>query len=155
MNDVKKPKRWPIALLIAASALIIPGVLLSRLAVDVSLSNWHENAAGYQMALQEQARSGKPIVLFFHTDWCESCKKLTKEVLVSAPFKKFLPDVIPVKINPEMGKQEHALAQRYGVMGYPTFLMLPAGSRRVQRIAHTSNVKPEEFVQECRSALQL
>lgn len=152
MNEPKRKKRWPIILPIVAAALILPGVLLSQLAVDVSLSNWYEDAAGYRLALQEQARTGKPIALFFHTDWCENCKKLTKDVLISEPFKKFLPKVIPVKINPEMGNAENAVAQRYGVMGYPTFLLVSAN--RVRQIPRT-NVNPKEFVQECQSALPL
>jgi thiol:disulfide interchange protein len=152
MSEPRKPKRWPIILLIICAGVIIPGVLLSRLAVDVSLRNWHENAAGYRQALREQTRTGKPIALFFHTDWCASCKKLTKDVLISKPFKQFLPNIIPVKINPEMGKPENALAQQFSVMGYPTFLLVRA--KRVVRI-RTSEVKPEEFVQECRSAMRL
>ena len=155
MTEPKKIRRWPIILLIIGSALIIPGVLLSQLAVDVSLRNWNENAAGYQLAQQEQARTGKPIALFFHTDWCESCKKLKKEVLVSKQFKLFLSDVIPVKINPEMGSLENAMAEQFGVMGYPTFFLVSAHPRRIMRIPRTNNVNPDEFVQECQAALQL
>ena len=149
-----KFKRWPIVLLIVGGALILPGVLLSQLAVDVSLRQWHENAAGYQLALQEQARSGKPLALFFHTDWCANCKELTKSVLASDQFNQFLPNVIAVKINPETGPAEKALADRFGVMGYPTFLLVAANPTRVIPIRRTSHVKPEEFIQACRSALQ-
>jgi thioredoxin-related protein len=155
MNETKKRKRWPITILIVSAALIIPGVLLSRLAVDVSLRNWYEDTAGYRLALEEQARTGKPIALFFHTDWCESCKKLTKDVLISEPFKQFLPNVIPVKINPEMGNSEHSVAEQFAVLGYPTFLLVSTNPRRILQIPRTSNIKPEEFVQECRSALRL
>lgn len=154
MNEPKKSKRWPIALLIISAALVIPGLLLSQLAVDLSLRNWYENAAGYRLALQEQARTGKPIALFFHTDWCESCKKLTKDVLISKRFKQFLPNVIPVKINPEMGNTENRVAEQFGVMGYPTFLLISANPRRILQIPRT-NVNPEEFVQECQSALRM
>jgi len=155
MNKQRKSRRWPIALAIACAALIIPGLLLSRLAVDVSLSNWYEDADGYRQALKEQAHTGKPIAVFFHTDWCESCKKLTKEVLVSEPFRQFLPNVIPVKINPEMGIPEHTVAQQFGVMGYPTFVLISTNPHRILQIPRTSNIKPEEFVQECQSALRL
>ena len=140
-------------LLIISAALILPAVLLSQLAVDVSLRQWHENATGYQQALQEQSRSGKPLALFFHTDWCANCKQLRKEVLVSAPFNQFLPNVIPVKIDPESGPSEKAIADQFGVVGYPTFLLVSTNPRRIVPVTRTSHVKPEEFVQACRKAL--
>jgi len=155
MTESRKIKRWPIVLLIISAALIVPGMLLSQLAVDVSLRNWYENAAGYRLALQEQARTGKPMAIFFHTDWCESCKTLKKEVLVSEQFKQFLPNVIPVKINPEMGVPENAVAEQFGVMGYPTFFLVSAHPSRIMRILRTNNIHPDEFVQECRTALHL
>ena len=146
-------KRWPWVLLIIAAALLLPAVLLQQLAVDVSLSQWHSNATGYQAALAEQANTGKPLAVFFHTDWCSSCKQLRKDVLVSEPFNQFLPNVIPVKINPETGPVERTIADHFGVMGYPTFLLVSSNPERVIPVRGTSNVKPEEFVQACRQAL--
>ncbi len=150
-----KTKRWPIVLLIIIAALVLPGVLLSQLAVDVSLRQWHENAAGYQAALAEQSRTGKPLALFFHTDWCASCKQLRNDVLASDLFNQFLPNVIPVKINPETSQLEKAIADRFGVVGYPTFLLVTSNPNRIIPIRRTSNVKPEAFVQSCQSALQI
>ena len=152
MSNISK-KRWPWVFLIIIGALLLPAVLLQKLAVDVSLSQWHSNAAGYQTALAEQANTGKPLAVFFHTDWCSSCKQLRKDVLVSEPFNQFLPNVIPVKINPESGPVERAIADQFGVMGYPTFLLVSSNPERVMPIRGTSNVKPEEFVQACRQAL--
>jgi thiol:disulfide interchange protein len=149
-----KTKRWPRILLIVAAALILPGVLLSQLAVDVSLRQWRENAAGYKLALEEQSRTGKPLALFFHTDWCASCKQLRENVLASDRFNQFLPNVIPVKINPETSGLEKAIADRFGVMGYPTFLLVSTQPDRIVPIRRTANVKPEAFVQACQSALR-
>lgn len=149
----QKTRRWPIALLVISASLILPGVLLSQLAVDVSLRQWHKNAEGYQLALREQARSGKPLALFFHTDWCESCKKLRKNVLASAQFEKFLPNIIPVKINPETSPMEKAIADHFGVRGYPTFLIISANPQRVTPIRRTANLRPEQFIRACQSAV--
>ncbi|MGD8593572.1 MAG: thioredoxin family protein [Gammaproteobacteria bacterium] len=148
-----KTKRWPIVVLIISAALVLPGVLLSQLAVDVSLRQWHENAPGYQAALEEQARTGKPLALFFHTDWCASCKQLRKDVLASDRFNQFLPNVIPVKINPETSHLEKVIADRFGVIGYPTFLIVSSNPTRIVPIRRTSNVKPEAFVHACQKAL--
>jgi thiol:disulfide interchange protein len=154
-DETVKTKRWPIVLLVISGALILPGMLLSQLAVDVSLRQWHENAPGYQLALQEQSRTGKPLALFFHTEWCASCKQLRKEILVSESFVQFLSQVIPVKINPENSHLEKAIADRFGVMGYPTFLLVSSNPNKVIPIRSTSNIKPEAFVQACESALRL
>ena len=51
--------------------------------------------------------------------------------------------------------KEHALAQRFGVLGYPTFLLVSANAERVIPIRKTSNVKPEDFVRACRQAVTL
>jgi thiol:disulfide interchange protein len=150
-----KIKRWPIVLLSVSAALVLPGVLLSQLAVDVSLRQWHDNAAGYQAALEEQARTGKPLALFFHTDWCASCKQLRKDVLASDRFNQFLPNVIPVKINPETSHLEKVIADQFGVIGYPTFLIVTSNPTRITPIRRTGNVKPEAFVQACQNALRL
>lgn len=154
-NNTTKTKRWPIVLLIIGGALVLPSVLLSQLAVDVSLRQWRENATGYQLALQEQSRTGKPLALFFHTDWCSSCKQLRKDVLASDTFNQFLPNVIPVKINPETSPLEKAIANRFGVTGYPTFLLVSNNPARIIPIRRTNNIKPEAFVQACQNALRI
>jgi len=125
---------------------------LARFAVDASLPQWHDGAAGYEAALAQQRTSGKPIALFFHTDWCANCKKLRQNVLASATFNQYLDKVIAVKINPEKGHAEKQLADQYDVMGYPTFLMLDATNNKAVPVYRTQNISPENFVDQCNQA---
>lgn len=122
---------------------------LQRLSVDMSLSDWHQNMAGYQTALSLQKQNGKPIALFFHTDWCASCKQLTANVLGQKTVNDFLQGFIPVKINPETSAEEEQLAKQYNVLGYPTFLIKKASSENIIRIPVNSRTEPQQFVQWC------
>ncbi|NOZ54053.1 MAG: thioredoxin family protein [Gammaproteobacteria bacterium] len=146
--------------IIVTIAVILAGVFfataqLSRFAVDASLAQWHDGATGYQQALAQQRATGKPVALYFHTDWCANCKKLREDVLASPIFKQYLNNIIAVKINPEKGYAEKKLADYYGVMGYPTFLMLNASTNRAKPVYRTHNITPKNFVDQCNQALML
>ncbi|WP_455201865.1 thioredoxin family protein [Kaarinaea lacus] len=142
-----------IAVIFGALALIT--IQLSQFAVDATLRHWHENASGFQAALDLQKTSQKAIAVFFHTDWCASCKKLREEVLSTPEFDQYLKNVIPVKINPETGLKERQIADKYGVLGYPTFLIIEPGSQTVTRIRTSQNITPQQFIDQCRTAQQI
>ena len=142
-----------IAVIFGALALI--AIQLSQFAVDATLRHWHENASGFQRALDLQKTSHKSIAVFFHTDWCANCKKLRENVLSSPEFDQYLKNVIPVKINPETGLKERQLADRYGVLGYPTFLIIEPNSQSVTRIRTSQNITPQQFIDQCKVAQQI
>ena len=126
---------------------------LSQFATDASLSHWHNDASGYQTALEQQGKNGKAIALFFHTDWCSSCKNLRETVLSSNQFTQFAQNLIPVKINPEHGIEERKIADKYGVIGYPTFLIISNDFKTVSPIRTRLNMEPEKFIAACKKAL--
>ena len=142
-----------VAVIIGALALV--SIQLSKFAVDATLRHWHEGATGFQNALDLQKTSQKSIALFFHTDWCANCKKLRENVLSSPEFDQYLKNVIPVKINPETGLKERQLADNYGVLGYPTFLMIEPNSKTVTRIRTNQNLSPQQFIDQCKAAQQI
>ena len=115
-------------LLISASLILIGIIFISiqlyRYSVDSSLSDWHSQTEGFIKANLEQKHNGKPILLFFYTDWCSNCRALREKVLTSSEVKKFLSHTIPVKINPETGRTENELSNEFGVMGYPTLILI-------------------------------
>jgi len=145
--------RSTVTIIIILAAAFFATTQLSRFAVDASLPQWHEDASGYQKALAQQRTSGKPIALFFHTDWCANCKKLRENVLATATFNQYLNGVIAVKINPEKGHAEKQLANDYEVMGYPTFLMINSPNDKANPVYRTQNISPENFVEQCNQAL--
>jgi thiol:disulfide interchange protein len=145
-------KRIVITLGISAASIAFAAFALSQLSVDISLSSWHTDAPGYRAALAEQDRSGKPIALFFHTEWCSSCKKLRRTVLASDRIDDYFSDFIPVQINPEKSPAERAIADYYGVIGYPTFLIVSGEPRQAVPVRRTANVSIAEFIQACEKA---
>lgn len=87
----------------------------------------------------EQAKSlakekGLPILADFSgSDWCGWCIKLDKEVFQTSEFQDYAKNNLVLllldfpskkKQSPELKKQNRALAQKYGIRGYPTVLLL-------------------------------
>jgi len=143
---------------LVSSGLIFASIVLviyqlSQFTTDTSLSHWYSGASGYRAALEQQKKTGKPIAIFFHTDWCASCKNLRETVLSSAQFDGFIRDLIPVKINPEYGSDERSVADTFGVMGYPTFLIVTDQFKTVTAIRTGLNMAPEKFIGSCRQAI--
>jgi len=147
-------KRLLINITLVTACLLLVVIQLGRFAVDASLHDWHEGYSGYQQAVAEQRKTGKPLALFFYTDWCDSCKKLRNNVLASNEFSTYKSQLIPLKINPEYSSQEKSIADRFGVYGYPTFIILKADSSKPRYVRNTNNITPSEFIQACNAAIQ-
>lgn len=151
--NLQKYSRALTAVGIIAAAVALVAYQLSQFAIDASLKHWHTNAAGYRTALEQQRTSGKPVALFFHTDWCSSCKNLRETVLSTEQFDRFAQNLITVKINPEYGLEERKIADKYGVVGYPTFLIVTSNFASVSAIRTGLNMAPEKFIASCKKAL--
>jgi len=119
---------------------------LQRLSVNTSLSEWYSNAAGLQVAKNLQNNNGKPIALFFHTETCASCKQLKANVLGQDSIAQYLQNFIVVKIDPETSASERDLANRFGVLGYPSFFILKSNSTTAIRIPVSARTQPQQFV---------
>jgi thiol:disulfide interchange protein len=90
--------------------------------------SWYEGAGGYERAVVEQKSSGKPIILYFHTEWCGYCKRLERDVFSTSTFGQKYASVLKVKVNPEKGSADHSLAERYGIRGFPTVFVVAGGT---------------------------
>jgi tetratricopeptide (TPR) repeat protein len=87
---------------------------------------WYEGALGYRYAHEEQARLKAPLVVYFHTEWCQFCPPFENAVLQAPDVADYLrASAIKVKINPEDGPDERGIADRFGVEGYPSFVLIP------------------------------
>jgi thiol-disulfide isomerase/thioredoxin len=109
----------------------------------------YQNAAGYTEALREHERTGKPVALYFYVDWCKYCAQLERGTLSRSDVKQYLETILYVSVNPEHGKAEGALFEKFEGRGFPTFLIL-AKNQPAQEIS--TSVPPEAFLQECREA---
>jgi len=95
---------------------------------SASAQGWYQGARGYEQAVVEQKSSQKPILLYFHTEWCGYCKRLEHDVFSTSTFDQKYGSVLKVKVNPETGSDERNLAKRYGIHGFPTVFVVIAGN---------------------------
>ena len=134
----------------APSVAVKPSSSLKPTAADSragARSARYQDAAGYAEALREHERTGKPVALYFYADWCKYCAQLERGSLSRAEVKQYLETILYVSVNPEHGKAEEALFEKFEGRGYPTFLIL-AKNQPAQEIL--TSVPPEAFLQECR-----
>ena len=150
---IQRYSRTLTAIGIICASVALVAYQLSQFATDTSLNHWYSGAEGYQAALEQQQKSGKAIALFFHTDWCASCKNLRETVLSTQQFDSFIQGLIPVKINPEKGINERQIADQYRIMGYPTFLIVTSNFKSITPVSTGLNMAPEKFIASCKKAL--
>lgn len=112
--------------------------------IDFVTTSWEE-------ALQNAEKNGKQVFLYVRATSCRYCRQMEKEVLVN-------PDVIDYynrnfmsyKIDVEDGGPGEALAKRYGIVAYPTYLFL---SKSGQKLHQSSGTKPAaDFIRDGRNA---
>lgn len=98
--------------------------------------NWHDNLEAAVTIAQKEHR---PILVnFTGSDWCKWCKKLNAEVFSQDEFVNYAKNnLVLVKIDfPEHIKQTPAtqfynrqLAQKYGVQGFPTIIIMNSSGK--------------------------
>ena len=150
--ELSRIQKFGLGLGISAISLIFIVVQLSNFSRDTSLNNWAQGFEGYVKTSRLQADTGKPMAVFFYTDWCTSCKQLREEILSSPEVSEYMANVHPVKVNPESDVLENRLAQEFGVIGYPSFFIVDAGTDKIKPIRRTANITPEQFVAQLEAA---
>ncbi|HVT58655.1 MAG TPA: thioredoxin family protein [Thermoanaerobaculia bacterium] len=96
--------------------------------------SWYEGAQGYREAMAEAEENHKPIAVYFRTDWCPYCRRMDEQLLRTAQVTEYLRFVVKVRVNPESGPVEKALAGHYGVSGYPSFFIQATPGFRAPRL---------------------
>lgn len=91
---------------------------------------WHQGAHGYEAAMAEAQEKGLPVAVYFYTDWCGYCRKFESGLLDTNAVDAWIDDIVAVRINPEKGKDAMALAQKYGIRGYPSFFLHASATAR-------------------------
>lgn len=86
---------------------------------------WYEGATGYETAMAEHRSSGKPVMLYFHADWCGYCTLLEEDVLSTSTFqRRYGSSLLKVRVNPEKSRAESSLASDNRVRGYPWIVVI-------------------------------
>ena len=102
---------------------------------------------------QAKAKQENKAVLmdFTGSDWCPPCKALHKNVLSTEAFAEYAKknlvlmevDFPKGKAQPEELKQANKkLAQKYGIEGYPTMILLSSEGKELKRSVGYSGKRP-------------
>ena len=138
-----------IGLLIAAS-LFTTGC--ERTSADEATEAWMTDFAAAKI---KAAAEQKPLLLdFTGSDWCGWCIKLDKEVFSQKVFKEFAADnLVLVELDFPRGEeqsedlkaQNKALAEKYGIRGFPTILVLSPEGELIEKTGYQRG-GPEAYV---------
>ena len=105
----------------------------------------------WQQVLDIAKAENKHVFVDAYTDWCHWCKVMDKETFTDAAVGKVMNDnFIAVKIEMESGWGVD-VAMKYGVRGFPTFLVLSADGRLVQRLV--GYMPPASFIPELQKSI--
>jgi protein disulfide-isomerase len=106
---------------------------------------------------QAQAKAANKMVLldFTGSDWCGWCKKFDKEALSTDKFADYAKthlELVTVDFPREKPQSDDlkaankALGAKYGVDGYPTFIVLNADGKEIGRQVGYAPGGPEAFI---------
>ena len=141
--------------LLLVGSLISGGIIASSKAAE----GWKTD---YTAALERAAKENKMVLLdFTGSDWCGWCIKLQKDTFSKPEFKKFAEEsLVLVELDfprgktqsDELKKQNEELAEKFGVQGFPTLVLLdPQGKEATRNVGYLQG-GPEAFIQWVESA---
>lgn len=124
--------------------------------VNAQPEAWLHDASGYARALKVHQETKVPLVVYFYTDWCPYCNDLDAEYLPHPAVEAYLRGVVKVRINPEHGPAERAIANGFGVTGYPRFYVIRNLSSPLKNLQPFrkggKTLTPEQFAMACQQA---
>ncbi len=106
---------------------------------------------------QAQAKAEKKMVLmdFNGSDWCPPCKALRKNVLSSPELLNYAKDNLVLvdvdfprakKQPEELKKANQTLAEKYGIEGYPTVIVLSSDGKELKKSVGYDGQSAKDFV---------
>ena len=89
---------------------------------------WYDSP---RSALAEADRTHRPVMIAFFAAWSDWCRRLESEVLTAPQVKRELETYLLVRVDVE---EEPELPRRYGVLSFPTLLILDHQGEEYYRI---------------------
>jgi len=118
-------------------------------------ANW---TTDYESSLAKAKLEKKPVLLLFTgSDWCPPCQRLHKAIFDSKEFEEFSKDNLVLikadfpkrrynQISKEQKAHNNALAQKYGIRGFPTTLILDTNGKVLDKKVGYRGVSPEQYI---------
>jgi thioredoxin-related protein len=104
---------------------------------ESSLITWNKYDQGVKLA----AKSKKPMLIDFYTDWCGFCKKMDKQTYIDPQIAKYINDhFVAIKLNAESKDQLDMpdgpsngiqVARSFGVRSYPQTWFLESNGKKM------------------------
>lgn len=131
---------------------LITGAILAQTAVAKD-NRWFTNLSKAQAEAKKQHKL--VLVDFNGSDWCPACQTLKKQVFSSPEFQAYakqnlvLVDVDFPENKPQpakIKKANQALAEKYGVDGFPTVIVLASNGKELEKKAGYEGQTPTDFI---------
>ncbi|MCI5125917.1 MAG: thioredoxin family protein [Candidatus Electrothrix sp. AR5] len=128
----------------------------AHIAEAVTTGKWYTKASSFEKIEKAAQKKDKPYIIFFYTDWCGYCKKMNKKYLTNQKIKQILSKYYRIKINPDKGDKEKALASEKSVQGYPDFRIVHPDGRSIKLHPFRSggSLKVKAFIRDLKAALK-
>ena len=117
----------------------------------------------FEQAKAEAANKNLPILAdFAGSDWCGWCIRLDNEVFSKDTFKEYAKDHVILFLadfpnskpqTAEVKAQNKALAEKYGIQGFPTVLLLDETGKVIGRTGYQAG-GPDAYVKHLESLLK-
>lgn len=136
-----------------ALLLAIAGIVLASSSARAE-ANW---LTDFHRA-QEEAKTGHKLLLinFTGSDWCGWCKRLDAEVFSKPEFADYAKQNLVLMtadfprakpLSSEVRQQNATLAQKFGIEGFPTIVLLNGDGKLVGALGYTPG-GPSAFIEE-------
>ena len=131
--------------LLAAALLALPAAADEESAIAVTgaeLGAWTQD---YAAATNAAAASGKPVFLdFTGSDWCGWCMLMERQVFSKPEWKDWAATNVYLvaldfprdksKVPEDYQKRNRELSDRYGIRGYPTYVVLDSNGKKLGQL---------------------
>ena len=118
---------------LALVAALLLAVLPARADVSAPAKiTWRSDA---KAAEREAAKLKRPLLVFFHAEWCMPCKEMLAKsfadrAVADTIARRFVPLLVDVTNDDEAA---HAVAERYKVRAMPTLLVVRGSDERLRQ----------------------
>jgi len=110
--------------------LVLAVLMLSTLSLAGEVA-WVKN---YDDALKQARQQKKSVVLDMSASWCGFCRRMAREVYPSQEFIDYSSRHVFMRIFTDTDPQGEQLAEKYGIAGFPTILVLDPNGKELGRV---------------------
>jgi thiol:disulfide interchange protein len=122
-------------------AVAVAGLLMAGLAQTGEAASRIRWGGSLPTAMAKAKKTNQLVLVDFYADWCGWCKKLDQDTYRNSRVVTLMKQFVPVKLNAE--KAGRAAAQKYGVEGFPTIIVLNRNDEVVSQIS--GYMPPKQF----------